>query len=85
MTQPLPKWIQTRYAVLWNKFKDKEFTFEQASKALDDNKGINVFFSDLRKAGWITVSLDSKDTRKRLYKLKDPESALKEMVAENIS
>ena len=80
MTQPLPKWIQTRYALLWNKFKDKEFTLEQAEKILKNKKGINVFFSDLRKAGWINISLDENDTRKRVYKLKNPEEAVKEMV-----
>ena len=25
MTNPLPKWIQKRYAILWKRFKDKEF------------------------------------------------------------
>ena len=80
MTKPLPKWIQKRYAILWNKFKDKEFTHEQAEKVLKDISGINVFFSDLRKAGWLEVSLSPKDTRKRIYKLKNPEKALKEMV-----
>lgn len=80
MTEPLPKWIQVRYAKLWNKFKDKEFTLEQAEKVLKNKKGINVFFSDLRKAGWLDVSIDKEDTRKRAYKLKNPEMAIKEMV-----
>jgi len=79
MTQPLPKWIQTRYATLWNKFKDKEFTFEQAGKAIKNNKGINVFFSDLRKSGWIEVSLDTEDSRKRVYKLVNPEKAIEQL------
>ncbi len=80
MTQPIPAWIQIRYAILWKKFKDKEFTFEQAEKILKKNqKGINVFFSDLRKAGWLEVSLNSDDTRKRVYNLKSPEQAYKEM------
>jgi len=73
MTQPLPKWIQKRYAILWKKFKNKEFTFEQAVRVLKDKAGINVFFSDLRKAGWLEVNLNQKDTRTRLYKLKSPE------------
>ena len=81
MTDPIPAWIQKRYALLWNKFKDKEFTFEQAEKVLKDNAGINVFLSDLRKAGWLEVNLNSDDTRKRVYKLKNPEEALKEMVS----
>lgn len=79
MTNTIPAWIQTRYALLWNKFKNKEFTFEQAGKVLKDNGGINVFFSDLRKAEWLTVSLNEEDTRKRVYKLKSPEECFKEL------
>ena len=79
MTTPLPKWIQTRYAVLWNRFKDKDFTFEQVENALKDSKGINVFLSDLKKAGWISIGLSEKDSRKRVYKLKNPENGFKEM------
>lgn len=81
MTEPLPKWIQTRYSILWNKFKDREFSFEQAEKTLAKKSGINVFLSDLRKAGWLDASLSSKDIRKRVYRLKNPEQAVKEMVA----
>ena len=80
MTQPLPKWIQKRYAVLWKKFKNKEFTFEQAEKVLKDNAGINVFFSDLRKAGWLEVNLNQDDTRTRIYKLKSPDEGFKDML-----
>lgn len=80
MTVPLPKWIQIRYAILWNRFKDSEFTFEDAEKVLRNyKKGINVFFSDLRKAGWLEVSLDDEDSRKRIYRLKKPEEAIKEL------
>ena len=82
MTDPLPKWIQVRYAALWKKFGATEFSFEKAEKVLKDNAGINVFFSDLRKAGWVTVSLDEKDTRRRVYKLKSPIDAINEMVNE---
>lgn len=75
MTEPLPKWIQKRYALLWNKFKTKEFTLEQAEKVLKNVSGVNVFFSDLRKYGWLDVKLNEKDTRKRVYKLKSPNDA----------
>ena len=80
MAVPLPKWIQTRYAILWKKFGEKEFSFEEAEKTLSNQKGINMFFSDLRKAGWLEVNLSSEDTRKRLYKLKNPERGFMEMV-----
>jgi len=39
-----------------------------------------MFFSRLKK-GWMAgVGLSSKDTRKRVYKLKSPNDAIKEMV-----
>ena len=79
MTNPLPKWIQKRYAILWKRFRDKEFTFEEAEGILPDNKGIHMFFSDLRKHGWLDVRLDEQDTRKRVYKLKNPLNAFGEM------
>ena len=78
MTQPLAKWIMKRYAILWNKFKDSPFTFEDAEKALKGISAINVFLSDLRKAGWLEVVLSSEDMRKRVYTLKSPEKAIME-------
>jgi len=72
MIKPIPAWIQTRYAILWKRFQSKEFTFKQAEKVLMNNKGINVFLSDLRKAGWMVVRLSEKDIRKRVYRLNSP-------------
>lgn len=80
MTLPLAKWIMKRYSILWNKFKNKEFTHEEASGALKDKKMISVILSDLKKAGWITVKLHPEDSRKRIYRLKSPEEATKEMI-----
>ena len=79
MTTPLPKWIQKRYSILWNNFKNKEFTYDQIEESIKDIKGLSVFLSDLRKAGWLQVSLNSEDTRKRVYKLKNPELIFNEM------
>lgn len=81
MTDPLPKWIMQRYSKLWNKFKNKEFDYDQASKALNKDKMMSVILSDLKKAGWVEIKLHPKDSRKRIYKLKSPEDAIKEMDA----
>jgi len=81
MTQSLPKWVMQRYAVLWKKFKDKTFSYEQATTILKDKDTVtSVFLSDLKKAEWLHIELSPKDSRKRLYKLKTPEQAVKEMV-----
>ena len=86
MTKPIPKWIQTRYAFIWNKFKNKSFNYEQVCNILkDDKETISVFLSELRKAGWLEVTLNPEDARKRVYKLKTLEKALKEMVSKNSS
>jgi len=34
---------------------------------------------DLRKSSWLEVSLSPGDTRKRVYRLKNPQEAIKEM------
>ncbi len=78
MVQSLPKWIMKRYSLLWTKFRDKKFNFEKAVNVLKENeKRIGVIFSDLKKYGWLEVSLNSKDSRKKLYTLKSPEEAIR--------
>lgn len=74
MVKPIPKWIWKRYALLWKKFKDNPFTFEQAQKELKyiDRNVISVMFNELKTAKWLTVSLNEKDSRKRIYTLINP-------------
>ena len=74
MVNPIPKWVWKRYALLWKKFSDKPFTFEQAKKELKfiDGNTMSVMFNELKTAGWIAVGLDKKDTRKRVYNLLNP-------------
>jgi len=71
----LPKWLEIRYSVLWDVFRDGEFRFEDAAKVLmERNKDaweqVPVFLSELRKAGWLLVESDSKDARVKVYRLK---------------
>ena len=70
-----------RYSLLWNKFKDKEFTHKKSSKILKekDKRVVSLFLSDLKKYGWLEVRLNPQDSRIRLYKLKSPENAVKEI------
>ena len=34
MVNAIPKWVWNRYALLWKKFKDKQFTYQEAEKVL---------------------------------------------------
>jgi len=74
MISPIPKWVWKRYALLWKKFKDKPFAFEQAQKELKhiDKNIVSVMFNELKKAGWVSVNLSEGDSRKRVYTLFNP-------------
>lgn len=80
MIKPLPRWLQKRYAILWDRLGEKPFDFDTAKKILKDADGsINVAFSEMRKLGWLKVEFDQKDARKRVYRLESLEKAFKEM------
>ena len=82
MTEHLPEWIVKRYAKLWFKFKEKEFTKEQAEKVLGTNNAMAVFLSDLRKAGWMEIKMSQEDARKTIYKLREPTKTFMEELKE---
>ena len=50
MIQHIPEWLMARYSKLWLKFKENEFTKEQAEKVLKKDNALAVVLSDLRKA-----------------------------------
>lgn len=73
--QPIPKWVMQRYAKLWEKFKDREVSYEGIQETLkgDSRNIISVFLNELKNAGWIEIRLHEVDMRKRVYALKQPE------------
>jgi len=70
--------------LLWKTFKEKEFDHDQAANILKEEKErlVSVVLSDLKRHGWLTISLHPDDSRKRIYKLKTPEKAIEEIDAE---
>jgi len=82
MIQHIPEWLMVRYSKLWLKFKEKEFTKEQAKRVLNKDSALAVVLSDLRKAGWLEMKMDEKDARKSIYKLKNPETTINEEIKE---
>ena len=74
----VPAWLVKRYIKLWDKFKDKDFSFEDAKKTLkEDYKFLSVVLSEMKKGGWLTLKLDPEDARKRLYRLIPLEEVMK--------
>jgi type I restriction enzyme M protein len=75
MSRELPKWLEIRYGILLDAFKDGAFRFEDAAKVLmERNKDaweqVPVFLSELRRAGWLLVESDEEDARVKVYRLK---------------
>ena len=81
MVNAVPKWVQVRYAKLWNKYDCKEVAYSDIEKVLkiDGKNTISVFLNELRTAGWLTMKLDEKDARKRTYLFKSTEIIVKQM------
>jgi len=82
MTNLIPKWVMLAYSNLLKEFQDKQFTTEEAKKLLD--KQTAIILHRLNRAGWIEfVGVDTKDQRKRYYKLKNPQEAISSLVEED--
>ena len=79
MTAPLPRWVMLRYAKMWEHFGSRQFSYDDVSSLLKEKNLLSVFLSELRKAGWLEVTLNPEDSRKRLYRLINPEKAVKEI------
>lgn len=79
----LQKWLELRYSILNEAFSGRPFSAEEAEAKLkarmgdaEGSKGMAVFLSELKKAGWVSIELDPADSRKRLYKLKTKEAII---------
>jgi len=81
MVEALPKWEMKKYAHLWARFGKKVFSNKDAQDTLKEkeNQRMSVFFHDLSHAGWISIKRSEKDKRKKTYKLKEPNQAVKEL------
>ena len=81
MTELIPSWTLKIYSKLWLKFKDKNFTNQEAQKIIK-NGNLNQALSRLKRDSWLKISLDQKDSRKSIYILKNPEQAINEVIEE---
>ena len=80
MTKHIPEWILRRYALLWRRLGEKEFTKETALKEIGKDSAAAVVLSELRKSGWMKIKINEDDARKNIYQLKDPKKAIMEII-----
>ena len=72
-TEFIPKWLLSRLKILWNKFGEKEFGFNDATNALgDDPRIVAQILSNLNRKHWLTKQRDPKDSRHTIYKIASP-------------
>jgi len=82
----IPTWLEKRHKTLWESFDASPFRFDDAARILrekmhDSESQINVFLSELRKRGWLEVTADKEDARKKIYKLISREEIISETLA----
>ncbi len=74
--QSLNNWISKRYLELLGKFKDREFTFHEATEFLkekfqDSEEQVKNILSEIKKAGFLNVRRSVQDKREKIYKLRE--------------
>ena len=82
----IPKWINTRYEILWDAFNSSPFRAEDAAAILkekihESSEQVNVVLSELRKNGMLGVKFDPTDARKRIYRLHSREKIISERLS----
>jgi len=81
-TRPLPKWAMIKYALLWSRFKNKEFDYESAVRLLQEKNSnlVSVLLNYFKRHNWMKIKLNPTDSRKRAYKLKSPSEVVENMI-----
>jgi len=82
----LPKWLETRYNILWSAFGSFPFYLDDAVRVLEERnrdrrEEVPVFLSELRKAGWLSSQPDPSDARRSIYRLKSREEVIREVLS----
>jgi len=75
----MKNWLKIRYNLIRSTLSNQPFNLEQVSDLLapkfkDKNEKLLVMLSELKKLGLVETELDPKDSRKRIYRLKEPEN-----------
>ncbi len=75
----LDGWVVNRYLALLRRFGGKDFSIEEARRALEAEnlslENVNKLIAELRKHDLIEIKIDPSDPKRRLYRLKNPQIA----------
>ncbi|MCF7798479.1 hypothetical protein K9M74_01100 [Candidatus Woesearchaeota archaeon] len=87
MAEPIPKWMQIKFSQLWSAFESRGFTMAECQEILEENKRevVAVVLSRLKATGWLEVTSDPKDNRKKTYHLSRPDIILKQLATVEVT
>lgn len=75
MAKHIPIWLLKRLFALYLKFKDKDFSFEEATGVLmEDPRTVQVVLSRLKQNGWLLVHKDINNKLKAVYRITNPKA-----------
>ncbi|MFW6014510.1 MAG: N-6 DNA methylase [Candidatus Nanoarchaeia archaeon] len=83
MAKSKTQWLEKRHELLWNELGEQEVSGEKIKSVLKDKGNVSedsiaVILSELKKNGFIETKLDPKDSRKRIYSVKNPKTLIRE-------
>lgn len=72
MAESIPKNLQNKISLLYNRYKNEKFSFQDAIETLGQNdRYTGQIISSLERAGWINKKRHIVDKRKKIYQIKD--------------
>jgi len=70
MTKPIPKNLQARVSLLYQKYGYHKFSFEDAQDLLKvDRTYLGKIMSELCNTGWVNKVRDEEDNRVKIYSI----------------
>lgn len=84
MSKPIPKNLQIKLAILYQKYRYSTFSFEDACELLGVNKSyLGKILSELCNKGWVTRKRTTSDNRRKIYSINEFSETFFKLTSEN--
>lgn len=80
MVESVPKYLLEKISLLYSNYNTGDFSFQDAITTFGhDERYTGLILSKLVKAGWIEKRRDAKNTRKKIYHIKNISEIVEEI------
>lgn len=80
MVESVPKYLLEKISLLYSSYNTGDFSFQDAIATFGhDERYTGLILSKLVKAGWIEKRRDTKNTRKKIYHIKNISEIVEEI------